>query len=120
MKERKLSKMKLCLLVVACLLATARASNDNGRVDKIEFGTVTREIDVSSNLAKEKTTILVENKDTKSISSFLYTVARGSSDKLAYIGGQVRDIGVLYLMRTSIVLMYKCLQLIHEHVENAV
>ena len=81
--------MKLCLLLVGCLLAMARAANGDGRVDKIEFGAVTREIDLSSNVAKEKTTIQVENKDSKSISSFLFTVGRGSTDKLAYIGGQV-------------------------------
>lgn len=72
-----------------CLLATARAASGAERIDKIEFGAVTREVDLTSNLAKEKTTIIVENKDSKTISSFLYTISRGVTDKLAYIGGQV-------------------------------
>lgn len=81
--------MLLCALAVGCLLASAHAAGAEQKVDKIEFGTVTRELDLTSNLAKEKTTILVENKDTKSISHFLYAVQRQTSDKLAYIGGQV-------------------------------
>ena len=72
-----------------CLLATARAANGAERLDKIEFSVVTREVDLTSNLAKEKATIMVENKDSKTISSFLYTISRGVTDKLAYLGGQV-------------------------------
>ena len=72
-----------------CLLVTARAASGAERIDKIEFSAVTREVDLTSNLAKEKTTIVVENKDTKPVSSFLYTITRGVTDKLSYIGGQV-------------------------------
>lgn len=76
-------------MVICSLLATARAASEQDRIDKLEFSAVTRELDLTSNLAKEKTTIVVENKDSKSISSFLYTIPRGASDKVAYIGGQV-------------------------------
>lgn len=83
--------MKLCVLVIAwCLVgATQVASAQDKRIDKLEFSAVTREIDLTSNLVKEKTTIVVENKDQKTISSFLYTIPRSAADKLAYIGGQV-------------------------------
>ena len=81
------------MLVLAwCLVAAAQAapSKDDKRIDKLEFSAVTREIDLTSNLVKEKTTIVVENKDQKSVSSFLYTIPRAAADKLAFIGGQVK------------------------------
>ena len=84
-----MSKMHVCLVGILCLLATARAASGAERIEKIEFSAVTREVDLTSNLAKQKTTIIVENKDSKTISSFLYTIPRGVTDKLAYIGGQV-------------------------------
>jgi hypothetical protein len=98
--------MKLCVVLIAwCLVAATKASQDK-RIDKLEFSAVTREIDLTSNLVKEKTTIVVENKDQKSISWFLYTIPRSAADKLAYIGGQVIDrMRILFLlMLTSIVL----------------
>ena len=89
------------------MLATARAASGAERIDKIEFSAVTREVDLTSNLAKEKTTIIVENKDSKTISSFLYTIARSATDKLAYVGGQVSLYPTtnpcnFYKMRTSV------------------
>lgn len=71
--------------------ATQAATSQDKRIDKLEFSTVTRELDLTSNLVKEKTTIVIENKDEKSISSFLYTISRTAADKLAYVGGQVRS-----------------------------
>ena len=82
--------MKVCVLVMAwCLVAAMAQVSQDKRIDKLEFSAVTREIDLTSNLVKEKTTIVVENKDQKSISWFLYTIPRSAADKLAYIGGQV-------------------------------
>ena len=84
--------MKLCVVVIVwCLVAATQAApSQDKRIDKLEFSAVTRELDLTSNLVKEKTTIVVENKDQKSISSFLYTIPRSAADKLAYIGGQVK------------------------------
>ena len=87
--------MKVCVLLLG-LLATALAATDQDRIDKLEFSAVTRELDVTSTLVKEKTTLTIENKDSKSISHFLFTVQRGASDKLAYIGGQVSISGNAY------------------------
>ena len=82
--------MKFCIwLVGASFLAAALAATDQNRIDKLEWSVVTRELDLTSALVKEKTTVVIENKDTKSVSHFLYTVQRGAADKLAYIGGQV-------------------------------
>ena len=89
--------MKICVLLLG-LLATVLAATDQDRLDKLEFNLVTRELDLTSALVKEKTTLVIENKDSKSISHFLFTVQRGASDKLAYIGGQVSSRGNAYLV----------------------
>lgn len=84
--------MKLCLLITVLLgwlLVPTHCASEQKRIDKLEFSVVTRELDLTSNLAKEKTRIVLENKGDKPVSSFLYTIPRGVSDKLAYIGGQV-------------------------------
>ena len=83
--------MKLrALVIVWCMVVAVQAApTQDKRIDKLEFSAVTRELDLTSNLAKEKTTIVVENKDEKTISSFIYTIPRSAADKLAYIGGQV-------------------------------
>ena len=78
------------LVIVWCLVAAIQAAtSQDKRIDKLEFSAVTRELDLTSNLVKEKTTIVMENKDEKTISSFLYTISRSAADKLTYIGGQV-------------------------------
>ena len=89
--------MKICVLLLG-LLATALAASDQDRIDKLELNVLTRAIDLTSALVKEKTTLTIENKDSKSISHFLFTVQRGANDKLAYIGGQVSSRGNAYLV----------------------
>ena len=92
------------LVLVGCLMVAVHAApSQDERIAKLEFSAVTRELDLTSNLVKEKTTIVLENKDEKSVSSFLYTIPRSAADKLAYIGGKVCAV-MFYLMPTSIVL----------------
>ena len=50
-----------------------------------------RELDLASQLVKQKVTITFQNSGTKPVASFLYTVDPALAGKLSYVGAQVRN-----------------------------
>lgn len=67
----------------------AKAPPDN-RVEALELATVTREVDLTSPLVKQKVTMVLENKGSKAVTVMLYTVEPQLADKVAHISAQVR------------------------------
>lgn len=80
----------LLLVAVFCLRfgADAKPPPDN-RVEALELSTVTREVDVTSPLMKQRVKMVVENKGSKPVTAVLYTVEPQLADKVAFISAQV-------------------------------
>lgn len=87
----RVSAVAQSFLLVLCFSGDvlAKGPPDN-RVEALELSTVTREVDLTSPLVKQKVTMVLENKGSKAISVMLYTVESPLVDKLAYINAQVR------------------------------
>lgn len=83
--------VSVALVFCVGLVAGKKGPPDN-RVESLELTSVTREVDLTSPLVKQKVTMVVENKANKAVSSVYYTVERQLANKLAYIGAQVRAI----------------------------
>lgn len=61
----------------------------NNRVGNLELSTVTRNVDLTTPLVKQKIVMVVENKGPKAVTSMLYAVEPQLADKVTYIGAQV-------------------------------
>ena len=81
----------LLLLTVLCCLGSSwgRKGPPDNRVEALELTLVTREVDLTSPLVKQKVTMVIENKASRAVSSVYYTLERQLAKKLAYIGAQV-------------------------------
>lgn len=80
-----------CFVLVLCAGVVAGRSPPNTRVEALELVTVTREVDLTTPLVKQKVTMVVENKGSKPISILLYTVEPQLASKVSYIGAQVGE-----------------------------
>lgn len=83
-----------CVLLVLAVLCSVGSSwgkkvPPDNRVEALELTSVTREVDLTSPLVKQKVTMVIENKASKAVSSVYYTLERQLAKKLAYIGAQV-------------------------------
>ena len=86
-------KMKVLLCVVSLLsllLASVSCAADEVSRDVV-LSYVSRDLDLTTHLVKERTSLTVENGGKGSLRWFLYTVDPSISSKLAYIGAQVRS-----------------------------
>lgn len=84
-------KMLAVMMLVVCVhLAVGGKAPPDSRVETLELSRVTREVDLSSPLVKQKVTMVVENQASRPVTYVLYTVESQLSDKVAYIGAQVR------------------------------
>ena len=61
----------------------------DNRVEALEVTRVTRDVDLTSPLAKEKVTMAVENKGKKPTTYVLYAVDPRLAKNVAYIGAEV-------------------------------
>ena len=85
--------LKCAVVLVFCLsLAVGKKAPPDNRVEALELASVTREVDLSSPLVKQKVTMVVENKAAKAISNMYYTVERQMAGKLAYIEAQASGV----------------------------
>ena len=80
----------LVVLVLFAGVAVGAKSPPEIRVEALELSTVTREVDLTSPLVKQKVTMVVENKGSKAVAALLYTVEPQLAQKVAYITAQVR------------------------------
>lgn len=80
----------LALVVCVSLAAEGKLPPDN-RVENLELTSVSREVDLSSPLVKQKVTMVVENKASGAVTSVLYTVEPQLADKVAYVGAKVSE-----------------------------
>ena len=85
-------KMKvLCVVsLVSLLLASVSCAADEVSRDVV-LSYVSRDLDLTTHLVKERTSLTVENGGLPPLRWFLYTVDPSISSKLAYIGAQVRS-----------------------------
>lgn len=82
--------LMVSLLLVLCVSGGVRAKGPpDNRVEALELATVTREVDLTSPLVKQKVTMVLENKGSKAVTSVLYTVEPQLEDKVAFISAQV-------------------------------
>jgi hypothetical protein len=88
-------RLRYVALFAACVCGVlgAKSPPDN-RVETLELSTVTREVDLTSPLVKQKVTMVVENKGTKAVTAVLYTVEPRLVQRLGYISAQVRPLWV--------------------------
>ena len=77
------------LLVLHIGLSAGAKQPPDNRVEDLELTRVTREVDLTSPLAKQKVSMVVENKGTKPVTSVLYMVEPQLTDKVAFISAQV-------------------------------
>lgn len=87
--ELKRGVVGLVVLVLCVGVAVSGKPPPDNRVETLELSTVTREVDLTSPLVKQKVTMVVENKGSKAVSTLLYTVEPQLAQKLAYITAQV-------------------------------
>lgn len=93
---RKMEGSLVSLVLTLCLaLASAGKQPPDNRVEALELSRVTREVDLTTALAKEKVTLVIENKGNKAINYVLYTVEPQLANHVAYLGAQVRCIHTL-------------------------
>ena len=76
----------LSLLLVSLSCAADEVSRD------VVLSYVSRDLDLTTHLVKERISLTVENGGESSLRWFLYTVDPSISSKLAYIGAQVRSV----------------------------
>ena len=88
------------LLVLCVTVASAGKPPRDNRVEELKLAHVTREVDLTTALAKEKVTMEVENVGSKAVGYVLYTVEPALAGKVAYINALVRK------LRTSIRISY--------------
>lgn len=82
--------MSLLVVVALCVcVASGGKGPPDNRVEQLELSRVTREVDLTSPLVKQKVTLAVENKGSKPVTNFLYTVESQLARKVAYISAQV-------------------------------
>lgn len=74
--------------VTLLLLIASAAAADDGN-EKLVITRASREVDLSSNLAKEVVTITLSNDGDATVSSFLYTLDASSSAYLAHLSVKV-------------------------------
>ena len=99
----------LAVIVLCCLSLTwGRRSPPDNRVEALEITSVTREIDLTSPLVKQKVTMVIENKAAKAVSSVYYTVERQLAKKLAYIGAQVIKNNGLFYAHSCFEFFFRC------------
>ena len=77
------------LVFLLCLVVMGKKGPADNRVEALELTSVTREIDLTSPLVKQKVTMVVENKASKSVSALYFTVERQLAKRLAFIDAQV-------------------------------
>ena len=80
----------VALLGLSLAACSGRQPPDN-RVEALEITRVTRDVDLTTSLAKEKVTMVVENKGKKSCTYVLYTVEPLVANNLAYISAEVSN-----------------------------
>lgn len=96
----------MAVLLVLCIgvVVGAKLPPDD-RVEALELSRVTREVDLSSPLVKQKVIMVVENKGSKPVTSVLYTVEPQLSGKVGYINAQVSTLVIFsstcLLLRTG-------------------
>lgn len=90
-----ISRMKVLavLCILSLLLVAARCVDEVSR--DVVLSRVARVLDLTTHLVKQKASITVENGGEGSLRSFLYTVETPLANKLAYIGAQVRGVGLV-------------------------
>ena len=76
------------LMLCSSFSAFAKQPADT-RVEELTLSRVTREVDLTSPLVKQKVTMALENDGPKPVSVVLFTVEPQLAGKVAYIGAQV-------------------------------
>ncbi len=81
----------VCVLLLGlCVLCSSRQPPDN-RVEALEITRLTRDVDLTSPLAKEKVTMVLENKGKKPTSYVLYAVEPRLAGNVAHISAEVKS-----------------------------
>ena len=81
---------RCALVLVLCIgVAVGVKSPPDNRVEALELSRVTREVDLSSPLVKQKVIMAVENKGSTPVTSVLYMVEPQLAGKVGYITAQV-------------------------------
>lgn len=78
------------VLVMWVHVAAGGKGPPDGRVEGLQLSRVTREVDLTSPLVKQKVIMVVDNKGSKPVTHVIYSVESQLGDKVAYIGAQVR------------------------------
>ena len=86
--------MKVLAVVSLLLLLLVAARGADEVSGNVLLSRVARVLDLTTHLVKQKASITVENGGEGPLRSFLYTVEPSLANKLAYIGAQVRGLGV--------------------------
>jgi len=80
----------LCVVSVGLFsVCSGKQQPPDNRVEALEITRVTRDVDLTSPLAKEKVTMVVENKGKKSVAYVLYAVDPKLVKNMAFINAEV-------------------------------
>ena len=80
------------VLVLSLALASAGKLPPDNRLEELTLSRVTREVDLTTPLVKEKVTFVVKNDGNKSVSYVMYTVESHLANNVAYINAQVSHV----------------------------
>lgn len=83
--------MAIWRLAVVFLILAARCLAQEEVSKDITVLRMARELDLTSQLVKQKVSITLQNIGVKPVASFLYAVDPVLAEKLAYVGAQVRN-----------------------------
>lgn len=80
---------RLCVFLVGLRVVLSGRQPPDNRVEALEITRLTRDVDLTSPLAKEKVTMVIENKGKKPTNYVLYAVDPRLTGNVAHISGEV-------------------------------
>ena len=83
--------MAACSLAVVLLVLVAQCLAQEDVAKDVTVLRMARELDLTSQVVKQKIAITIQNSGVKPVASFLYVVDPSLVEKLVYVGAQVKE-----------------------------